>query len=140
MTTSTKNKELFKILIGAAWIDGTIQSEERDYLHQMAQEQGIADDPEIKYLLSEAKPIKITECYAWLENYLGDDISSETYQQLIDAISGLIYSDSNVDTEEAKLLTRLQLLDPTKEQPKSAFDKVLKTIQKLYRKAISQQS
>jgi uncharacterized tellurite resistance protein B-like protein len=137
MDNNIKVKQLLKILIGAAWIDGSIQSEEREYLHRMAVEKGVADDPEIKRLLSEIKPVKPTECYSWVEDYLGNSPSSEEYQNLINTLSALIYSDSMVDTEEAKLLTRLQLLDPANEPPKSAVDKVLKTIQKLYRKAIS---
>jgi uncharacterized membrane protein YebE (DUF533 family) len=61
-------KQLLKILVGAAWIDGTIQPEEREYLHQMAKDKGFAEDPEIKSLLSEIKPIKPQECYRWLED------------------------------------------------------------------------
>ena len=131
-----ESKQLLKILIGAAWIDGTIQPEERAYLHQMAKENGISEDPEIKSLLSEVKPVKIEECYSWLENYLGNNPTPEDYQQLMDAISALIYSDDNVDMEEAKLLTRLQLVDPAQESHQSIFDKLLKKIQQLYRQAL----
>ena len=138
MTQNLKTKQLLKILIGAAWIDGIIQPEERAYLHKTVKENGLADDPEIKSLLSEIKPVKATECYNWLETYLGDNPGEADYQQLIDSISALIYSDNQVDTEEAKLLTRLQLLDPATEASKSAFDKVLQVIQKLYRQAVSQ--
>lgn len=140
MDNNTKIKQLLKILIGAAWIDGIIQSEEREYLREMARDNGVDGDPEIKSLLSEIKPVKATECYSWLESYLGDRPTQEDYQRLVDAIGALIYSDGDVATEEAKLLTRLQLLDPANESPKSAFDKVLKVIQKVYRQAISQSS
>jgi uncharacterized tellurite resistance protein B-like protein len=134
MDKINKTKQLLKILIGAAWIDGTIQAEEREYLREMAHKTKLTEDPEIKGLLSEIKPVKITECYSWLENYLGDHPSQEDYQELIDAISALIYSDSNVETEEAKLLNRIQLLDPANDQSKSTFDKLLKQIQNIYRK------
>ena len=53
MSKNSKTKQLLKILIGAAWIDGTIQAEEREYLNQMAAEKGVAEDPQIKPLLSE---------------------------------------------------------------------------------------
>lgn len=135
-----ERKQLLKILIGAAWIDGTVQPEERAYLHQMAKENGISEDPEIKSLLSEVKPVKIEECYSWLEDYLGNNPTLEDYQQLMDAVSALIYSDDNVDTEEAKLLSRLQLIDPTQESSQSVFDKILQKIQKLYRQALKQTS
>jgi uncharacterized tellurite resistance protein B-like protein len=134
MDNTNKTKQLFKILIGAAWIDGAIQPEEREYLREMAHKTKLTEDPEIKSLLSEIKPVKVTECYTWLENYLGEHPSQEDYQELIDAISALIYSDSNVETEEAKLLNRIQLLDPANDQSKSAFDKVLKQIRNIYRK------
>lgn len=137
MDDKAKTKQLFKILMAAAWIDGTIQVEERGYLHGMAQEQGIAEDPEIKGLLSEAKPVKIEECYQLLESYLGNNPAQEDYQKLIDAISALVYSDSNIDIEEAKLLNRIQLLDPAQESSHPPFDKILKAVQKLYRKAIN---
>jgi uncharacterized membrane protein YebE (DUF533 family) len=129
-------KKLLKILIGAAWIDGIIQPEERVYLKKMAADQGLSEDQEIKLLLSEIKPIKAEQCYQWLEEYLGEEPKEDDYQQLINAISALIYSDGEVDSEEAKLLTRLQMLDPANEHPQTAFDKILKTIQKLYRQAI----
>lgn len=139
MEKSTKTKQLLKILIGAAWIDGIIQVQEREYLRQMAEENGIADDPEIKSLLSEIKSVQAAECYQWLEDYLGDNPSEKDYQNLLEAISALIYSDGDVDIQEAKLLTKLQLLDPA-ESSRTAFDKLLKVIQKLYRKGINQNS
>ncbi|ACK64738.1 conserved hypothetical protein [Rippkaea orientalis PCC 8801] len=139
MKNDHKHKQLFKILIGVAWIDGLIQKEERDYLHRMATNQGIADDKEIKNLLYELKPIQPSQCYQWLEEYLGENPTKEDYQELLETLSALIYSDGDVQMQEAQFLTKLQLLDPAEESPKSAVDKVLKAIQKLYRKAISQQ-
>jgi hypothetical protein len=138
MTSDHKNKQLLKILIGAAWIDGIIQVEERDYLRRMAANQGLSEDKEIKTLLSELKPVQPTECYQWLEDYLGDNPKTVDYQQLLESLSGLIYSDGDVQMQEAQLLTKLQLLDPAQDSSKSTFDKMLKTIQKLYRKALSQ--
>lgn len=135
-----KVKQLMKILIGAAWLDGVIQPSEREYLHRMAQENAIADDAEIQRFLSELKPIKPAECYGWLEEYLGKNPSEEDYLKLLESLSGLIYSDGEVQTQEAMLLDKLQLLDPAAKEPnKSAFDKLLHIIQKLYRKAVREQ-
>lgn len=139
MEKNLNPKQLLKLLVGAAWIDGTIQPEERSYLRKMATNNNLADDPEIKSLLSEIKPVQPTECYQWLENYLGENPSQEDYQGLLEAISALIYSDSDIQMQEARLLTKIQMLEPSGEPRKSAFDKVLKTIQKLYRQAISEQ-
>ena len=41
------NVKLVKLLIGSAWLDGKIQPEERTYLNRIAQEKGVAQDPEI---------------------------------------------------------------------------------------------
>lgn len=132
----TSIKQLLKILIGAAWIDGNIQPQERVYLHQMAREIGAADDPEVQSLLSQTEPVKPEKCYRWLEDYLGTHPAQEDYDRLLEAISGLIYSDNNVETEEAKLLTQLQSLAPSDRSERSVFDQLLQGIQKLYRQSL----
>jgi uncharacterized tellurite resistance protein B-like protein len=104
-------KNLIKILIGAAWLDGIVQTEERDYLRRLAQENGLANDPELYPLLHELKTVKPDECYAWVRQYLGDHPTQEDCQSLIETISGLIYSDGDVANEEARLLTRLQEIE-----------------------------
>ncbi|MBD1833619.1 TerB family tellurite resistance protein [Trichocoleus sp. FACHB-90] len=134
MVANSSIKQLVKILIGAAWIDGRIQPEERQYLQRVAKEKGIADDPELQPLLYELVSVSPSEVYNWVQDYLGDRPNMEDYQRLIEAISALIYSDGEVAIEEAKLLTRLQLLDPNSEAQKSTPSPVLKAIQKLYRR------
>lgn len=139
MKDQKKTKLLMKILVGAAWIDGIIQAEEREYLSRMATEKEIIDDPEIQSLLSEIKPVTAIECYRWLDEYLGKTHSHSDYVQLLESISALIYSDGDVDIQEAKLLSRLQNLDPANENQHSIFDPLLKSIQKLYRQAVNNQ-
>ena len=134
-----KMKQILKILIGAAWIDGVVQPEERQYLQRIATAYQLADDPEIKPLLSELKPVKPQECYQWLQEYLGENPTQEDYQELLEKTSGLIYSDGDVDIREVKLIEKLQLLDPANEPNLSVFDKALRKIQKLYRQAVEQQ-
>lgn len=136
MDANLKTKQLLKILVAAAWIDGTIQSEEREYLRQKARNNRLDEDPEIKSLLSEIKAVRSDECYQWLEEYLGEKPDRKDYENLLEAISALIYSDGDVQMQEAKLLSKLQLLDPAQESSKSILDKLLKTIRKLYRQAI----
>jgi uncharacterized tellurite resistance protein B-like protein len=139
MDEKIKTKQLMKILIGAAWIDGIIQPQEREYLSQMAKEKNLSEDSEIQALLSEIKPVTATECYQWLQEYLGENHTPADYQQLLERISALIYSDGDVDIQEAKLLNRLQNLDPVHEPKHSFFDPLLKSIQKLYRQAVKNQ-
>jgi uncharacterized tellurite resistance protein B-like protein len=140
MNKNTKTKQLIKILIGAAWIDGVIQTEEREYLRRIATAYQVENEPELKPFLSELKPVQAQECYRWLTDYLGENHQEEDYQELLEALSGLIYSDGDVEVQEARLLTKLQELDPIYEQSKSPLDKLLEKIQKLYRKTMSPQT
>lgn len=139
MNKNTKTKQLIKILIGAAWIDGVIQPEEREYLRRIAIAYQVENEPELKPFLSELKPVQAQECYRWLTDYLGENHQEEDYQELLEALSGLIYSDGDVEVQEARLLTKLQELDPIYEQSKSPLYKLLEKIQKLYRKTMSPQ-
>ncbi|KFF40925.1 MAG: hypothetical protein ucyna2_01265, partial [Candidatus Atelocyanobacterium thalassa isolate SIO64986] len=56
MNRKYKNKQLLKILIGVAWIDGIIQMEERNYLKYILEYHGLSKDIELQYFLSELKP------------------------------------------------------------------------------------
>ncbi|AFZ55373.1 TerB family tellurite resistance protein [Cyanobacterium aponinum] len=136
MSKENKTKLLIKILVGAAWIDGVIQAEEREYLKKVVTENHLENDPEIKSLLSEIKPINAQECYQWLEDYLGNSPKTEDYQKLLEAISALVYSDGDIDIQEAKLLSRLQDLEPNGDN-KSIPKQILQSIKKIYQKAIA---
>ncbi|MBW4646984.1 MAG: TerB family tellurite resistance protein [Goleter apudmare HA4340-LM2] len=140
MVNHSNVKNLVKILIGAAWIDGRIQPEERQYLREIAQAKGLATDPEIKPWLYELVPVQPQECYDWVQEYLGEQPSVEDCENLIEAISGLIYSDGDVATEEARLLTKLQELTQLSETSQPAHTVLLKQIQKLYRRWVDVQN
>lgn len=137
MEMQSKTKKLVQILIGAAWIDGKIQPQERKYLHQIAQKEGIAEDPELRPWLYEFRPVVPTECHTWVREYLGPRPSSEDCRQLIEAISALLYSDGDIANEEAKLLIQLQLLVPDKEESGQFYTTALKAVQELYRRWIT---
>ena len=139
MSNLDKNKQVFKILFAAAWIDGVIQKEEREYLQTLAKEQNLSEDAEIKLILSETKPITPQEYHNWLEDYLGNNPSVDDHRNLLEAISAIIYKDGDIQTQEAQLLSELQSLEPTLETRNSAFDRILRTIQKLYRQAVSEE-
>lgn len=131
---------LLKILIGAAWIDGKIQPEEREYLYRLAKEKGVDNNPDIYPWLYEFRTVSPTQCYEWVQEYLGDRPSSEKCQNLIEAISALIYSDSNVTSEEAQLITTIQQLDPINNPPQSIQNAVMGSIQKLYKRWVLNQN
>ncbi|MDP5018346.1 TerB family tellurite resistance protein [Anabaena sp. UHCC 0187] len=140
MVNNFHEKKLVKILIGAAWIDGKIQPEERQYLREIAQVKGLANDPEIKPWLYELVPVRPKECYEWVKEYLGDRPTQEDYENLIEAISGLIYSDGDVATEEARLLCQLEELSKSSEANLSTHTTLLKQIRKLYRRWVDVQN
>jgi uncharacterized tellurite resistance protein B-like protein len=106
----TNSRKLLKILIGVAWIDGQIQDAERTYLLQIAQAQGLTADPEISILLNNLGDVAVAPvvCQEWIHDYLGDHPSPNNYQQLLEALSGIVYSDNDVATAEAQLLMDLQ--------------------------------
>ena len=137
MTADAKVTTLVKILIGAAWIDGIVQPEEREYLLRIAKEKGVADAPELQPLLHGLKAVKSAECYVWVNEYLGDRPTPESCQQLLEAISGLIYSDGMVANEEANLLNNLQQLDPTNKPSEPEGSSVLTAIRSLYQRWLS---
>jgi uncharacterized tellurite resistance protein B-like protein len=140
MAANSNVKNLVKILIGAAWIDGKIQAEERQYLREIAQAKGLASDPDIKPWLYELVPVQPNECYKWVKDYLGDRPTNEDYESLIEAISGLIYSDGEVAIEEARLLTKLQELSTVNDSTQPGHNAILKQIQKLYRRWVDVQN
>lgn len=133
MAVETRTKILLKILIGAAWIDGTIQTEERQYLRHLAQEQGLADDPELKPYLYELVQVKPDQCNRWIAEYLGNRPSSERCSDLLEALSGLIYSDGTVEVEEAKLLNRVQEIEAACGVEPLSPSAILGSVQALYR-------
>lgn len=57
MNSYEKTKLLVKILIGAAWIDGVIQPQEREYLKKVVEKHQLAEEGEIKSLLSGIKAV-----------------------------------------------------------------------------------
>lgn len=140
MISNPDIKILFKILVGVAWIDGKIQPEEREYLYRLAKEKGVDNDPEIYPWLYEFRTVSPSQCYEWVQEYLGDRPSSEKCQNLIEAISALIYSDSNVTSEEAELINSIQQLDPANNPPQSIQNAVLGSIQKLYKRWVVKQN
>jgi hypothetical protein len=136
-STPKNSRDLFQILVAAAWIDGSVQPQERSYLEKIALERGLAEDAKIKFLLSTQASIPAQQCYQWLQDYLGSRPSSEDYHNLMSDLSALLYSDNDITVEEANLLTQIQELNPDNLTSNSALDKFLHGIKKMYRKGIN---
>ena len=132
MAKSTKSdRNLLEILVAVAWIDGEIQPEERKFIENIAVEQ-IGSSAEVEDLLSNHQDSSLQRCYQLLEQYLGNSPEPEDYNNLLSAVSSLIYSDNDIATEEANLLTTIQNIDPQNYRERSTLDKVIGKIQKLY--------
>jgi carotenoid cleavage dioxygenase len=103
------DKQLLKLLVGIAWIDGELEPGEQEFLQRMATEKGLADDPEIKSLLLSDQPVPPEECYSWLQTYLNSE--DKDFQELYEAINSLMHSDGELDSEEKELLKELTATD-----------------------------
>jgi uncharacterized tellurite resistance protein B-like protein len=128
MNNQSQSQLLVKILIGVAWLDGKIEPEERQYLAKVAKAHHLDEDTEIPPLLDGTKQVTATDCQQWIQAYLGDR-SIHDDDKLIEAISGLIYSDGDVATAEAQLLIDIQST-PSPAQP--ADRQLLTKIRQLY--------
>ena len=139
MTQLTKDSDrnLFEILAAVAWLDGEIQPAERKLLEKIATEKNLMAIASIEELLNTSKATSIEQCYQLLKSYLGSNPNQEDYQSLFSAVSSLIYSDNDIATEEAALLTQMQNLDPQNSANHSALDKAISKIQKLYQAGVS---
>jgi uncharacterized tellurite resistance protein B-like protein len=133
MAKSTKSdRKLLEILVAVAWIDGEIQPEERKFIEKIAVEQNIESAEKVEDLLNSYQDSSPQQCYQLLEQYLGNSPKPDDYNNLLSAVSSLIYSDNDIATEEANFLTTIQNIDPQNYQKRSTLDKVIGKIQKLY--------
>ncbi len=98
----TDNRQLLKVLVGVAWIDGVLEPEEQNYIKQVAHQKGLIRDKEIEDLFNQ--PVSPNQCYQWLQTYLGKNPTNEKYQELYEHLSALIASDTEVDVQEADVL------------------------------------
>ncbi len=117
------DKQLLKVLIGIAWIDGILEPGEEKYLNQMATKTKLTNDPEIKALLKQ--PVTPEQCYEWLQDYLGKNPSDEKYQELYENMTVLMASDAEIDAEETELL---QFLSDKKTRQQKLKERLTKII------------
>lgn len=139
MTQSTKNnnQNLLKILVAIAWIDGEIQSEEKKFLSKIANDHNVCSATELEKMLEQNQDSSPEKCYQLLEEYLGTNPNPKDYDNLLSAVSSLIYSDNDIATEEASVLNKIQNLDPQNSSNNSVLDKVIGKIQQLYQAGLS---
>jgi uncharacterized tellurite resistance protein B-like protein len=133
MDPQSQPKLLIRILIGVAWLDGEIQPAERQYLVKVAQTYHLEQDADVAPLLNGSIKISTAQCEQLIQEYLGNR-SIHDDDQLIEAISGLIYSDGDVAITEAKLLVDIQSTPSLTPQTQSPL---ISKIQHLYQNWLS---
>jgi uncharacterized tellurite resistance protein B-like protein len=139
MSNNVNNaKQLLKILIGTAWLDGKVQPQEQKRLRRIAEQKGVLNDSELHPWLHGLRSVSADECYQWIDEYLGQNPVAEDIQELLEEISGLIYSDGDVDSAEAQVLNQLQRKEAEVTADVTMHDTVTHAIQKLYRHWMSQ--
>ncbi len=133
---SNSSEQLFRILVAIAWIDGEIQPQEREYLHNIATSRKLIHNQEIQKLLSFSSPISIAQCNNWIDNYLEHNPTQESCRNLISEIAALVYCDDNIDVEEAKILVKLETYPSSHQR----LQTTLNTIRNIYRKGLEKLS
>jgi uncharacterized tellurite resistance protein B-like protein len=128
MDTQSQSRLLIKILISVAWLDGEIQPQEREYLAKIIQTHQLDGAADIDSLLAGKLKISVAECEQSIQAYLGDRPIHDD-DRLIEAISGLIYSDGDVAMAEAKLLVNIQSVPSSTPSTKPAL---IDNIRQLY--------
>lgn len=136
-STKSNNQNLLEILVSIAWIDGEIQPAEQEFLAKIATEQNLDSTIELQQLLTQHQDSSLEKCYQLLEQYLGANPTSADYEHLFSAVSKLIYSDDDIATEEASLLTKIQTLDPSNLKTHSVLDQAIAQIRKVYQAGIN---
>ena len=137
MDTQSQSRLLVKILIGVAWLDGEIQPQEREYLSKIVQSHQLDGDTDVESFLAGTTKISAAECEQLIQAYLGDR-SIHDDDRLIEAISGLIYSDGDVAMAEAKLLVNIQSVSvPTPPNQPPLIDNIRQLYQNWLQKLIN---
>jgi uncharacterized tellurite resistance protein B-like protein len=136
-STQNNNQNLLEILVSIAWIDGEIQPAEQKFLAKIATEQNLNSTRDLQDFLAQHQDSSLEKCYQLLEQYLGANPTPADYEHLFTAVSKLVYSDDDIATEEASLLTKMQNLEPNNLKTHSVFDRAISKIQKLYQAGLN---
>jgi hypothetical protein len=143
MDLAHQHKLMLKILIGSAWIDRHLESEEVNYLSKVLTRFNLDHDSELQALLKMAVPVEQTE--RWLVAYLKDTPETERLK-LLAAVGNLLISDQEVSDVEHDLLDEFhELMASIPAPPESsvspstnAAPRLLKQIGQFFRRITSQ--
>lgn len=117
MDQSQKQKLMTQILIGSAWIDRSLEPQERLYLQKVLERYHLGHDAELLALLNKPTPVETTE--KLLIEYFRQSTNDERIQLLAD-IGKILIADDTVSDVEHDLLDEyheLMARMPTHESP-----------------------
>ena len=97
---------IMKVLLAAAWADGTLQLEELPALKQAITDLGLAESEEIQGLVQQ--PISPPLYRQFFQDYLKLHPSEAERQYLLKWVTQVIYADDQVSVEEAYILDELR--------------------------------
>ncbi len=104
---------MMKVILAAAWADGTLQPEELPTLKQTILALGLAESEETKVLVQ--TPISPSVYRHFFQDYLKLHPSDQERQYLLDLVTQVIYADDQVSVEEAYILEELREILRTSE-------------------------
>ncbi len=99
---------MLRVILGAAWADGSLQPEELPALKQVVIDLGLADHPDIRQLVN--TPVSPEDYRRDFQAYLDQYPSAEERQYLLDTVTKVIYADDEVSVEEAYVLDELRTI------------------------------
>lgn len=103
---SEKALATVKVVLGAAWADGSLQPEEIPSLKKVVLELGLADHPEIRQLIQ--TPVSPPVYRHFFQQYLALHPTPQERNYLLNVVTRLIYADDEVSVEEAYILEDLR--------------------------------
>lgn len=95
-----------KVLLGAAWADGSLQPEELPILKRAVQQLGLKDYPQLRQLIQ--TPMSGEDYRQAFREYLAFYPSQEERQTLLELVRELVYVDDQISPEESTILEQLR--------------------------------
>lgn len=95
-----------KVILGAAWADGSLQPEELPILKRAVQHLGLSDYPNLRQLIQ--TPMTGEDYRQAFRDYLSFYPSQEERQTLLNLVTELVYIDDQISPEESTILEQLR--------------------------------
>jgi hypothetical protein len=96
-----RQKQLMQIVIGSAWVDGSMEPREAAYLAKLLEHYRLTQDKDLQRSLMNAVPMQQTE--KWMREYLFGTTEVDRQRALV-AIAKLVIIDDEVSDTEHQLL------------------------------------